>query len=707
MIRIVVLLALLISIDARAGWLDKSHDIFFPRGTQAQFSGFQSFPVFWWNFIVISDGDFEQASKLCETLRTRKVEIGLARVECNQGLGDFTEVARDWSFDISIRKPKPTDSIIARHVRQTLAQASLPAERAMIDLLRLDPMGSWKELQKISTDNIPLKIPRVNGFFFDDATKRIVIPIQANFPPKQVAKTAQLVEEIKSVSPSMVWIGPHASSLQNETQVLDDVSKVSIAGALLTVLFGIWLYWIKRSRLLLTLPPVLIATVLAIGATVLYFGSIHGITLSFGTGIVGLALDFGLHAALTRDSRRVWRANFFGLLTTLAGLGILMMSSVPLLKQMMFFSAAGLVFGFLLLYVTFKIWPRALNVEPLSFVPRTNKRTAAIAVALVLSGLAGFATIQSSWDLRKLEFQDQKTAQVADWLRTTSQFRPPFFAIHFSEAQTWMEEENPSEWAKSQGIAFEGVSNYLPKSTEQVKNRETWRHEHCLSLMEILKDEERKFFWPFLTHVCELETQINNHRYLDHLKSDGQWLTLWIPKDTAQEELIRTKYPESISLKAIADIFPSTLKSELRWMAPIAAALAALLIFIHFGNVLLTAVALIPFVCGLGLISIMHWLFKMDFSFVSLIGTVMIFGFSIDYGIFVADAERSETKRGGGTWTAITFAAVTTVAGYLPLLVCKHPVLLHLGQALFYGTIGTYIGAFWGIPHFIARVKRA
>jgi hypothetical protein len=245
----------------------------------------------------------------------------------------------------------------------------------------------------------------------------------------------------------------------------------------------------------------------------------------------------------------------------------------------------------------------------------------------------------------------------------------------------------------------------LPRPHVQDANRALWRDGHCLSLITGLKPDEREFFWPFLNHACDLESQINNHRYLDHLKADGQLISLWIPRDEKQEALIRTERPQAVSLRAVGEIFPDTLKRELLWMAPLAALLALSLIFLHFRNVLLTAVAMFPFICGMGLISVMHWLFGIEFSFVSLIGVVMIFGFSVDYGIFVVDSGRFGEKNNLGTWTAITFAAVTTVAGYFPLLLCKHPVLLHLGQALFFGTIGTYVGAFWGIPQFMQRAK--
>ena len=51
-----------------------------------------------------------------------------------------------------------------------------------------------------------------------------------------------------------------------------------------------------------------------------------------------------------------------------------------------------------------------------------------------------------------------------------------------------------------------------------------------------------------------------------------------------------------------------------------------------------------------------------------------------------------------GVWTCLLFASGATGLGFVPLLVCRHPVLAHLGQTLTLGTLGTAIGTLWGIP---------
>ncbi len=76
----------------------------------------------------------------------------------------------------------------------------------------------------------------------------------------------------------------------------------------------------------------------------------------------------------------------------------------------------------------------------------------------------------------------------------------------------------------------------------------------------------------------------------------------------------------------------------------------------------------------------------------------MIFGFSLDYGIFAANVRDHDSEQGSEVRSALTLTTMMTLAGFLPLLFALHPAMRHLGQALVAGTIGTYLGSVSGIP---------
>jgi predicted RND superfamily exporter protein len=132
-------------------------------------------------------------------------------------------------------------------------------------------------------------------------------------------------------------------------------------------------------------------------------------------------------------------------------------------------------------------------------------------------------------------------------------------------------------------------------------------------------------------------------------------------------------------------------------MGPLSLAFIWLVLIYYYRRLSLTLLPFIPFLTGVGLASWMAILFHIEVSFVTLVGLVMLCGLSVDYGIFATDAARlgRETR---GAWTAILFAALATISGFVPLVFCKHLVLAQLGQVLTAGTVGTLLGAFWGVP---------
>ncbi len=94
---------------------------------------------------------------------------------------------------------------------------------------------------------------------------------------------------------------------------------------------------------------------------------------------------------------------------------------------------------------------------------------------------------------------------------------------------------------------------------------------------------------------------------------------------------------------------------------------------------------------------------QLPLSFISLIGLLMVFGFSLDYGIFVVDLMRHRNEGKFGVWSALGVCSFSAVAGFAPLVFAGHPVLNDLGQILLWGSVGTFIGTFWGIPGLYRR----
>jgi hypothetical protein len=691
---------------AELSFINKSHDIFLPLKLQKQVGDYQAFPLFWWNFLireVHTEQDWIDSERTCEKLKA-DTSGSILTINCQETLHEFIPYIRDWAQDLPLRGIRPTNSEFQSKLDSALAQASLPTgDRSLLEILRMDPLESWKELKKKTESKIKINLPRERGFFYDIRTHQIIIPIQFSFSPNETLKTSNFKTTL--LDESWVFIGPHASNLQNEEQIKKDVRWVSKIGTLLLLIFGLALFCLKRRSVIILIPPVALAMFLSTIITILVFGSIHGLTISFGTAIVGLALDYGLQAVFNGESPHMWRSNFYGLITTLVGLFILMFSSIPLLKQMMFFSLIGLIFTFGLFFILFKKWPKLFRAKTLGINPKPKVAKTTLALCLILVSFSSFFILKPTLDLSRFDYQSPRARSASLWIFEMLKLQPPLFSVNGNEnilSQTHREQF----YAINHGVGLENLATYVPTLEKQNENLQSWKSPQCQKFEDHLNPTEKVFFKPFLEFkLCDkkllhfLESDTKRRTYLKHIRAKDHWLSLWLPKTSEEERDLRKTFPQIVSLKEIATDIPMTLTHELQWMAPLSILCAGLLLFFYYQNFLFTALSLVPFFTGMGFVSFVSYVFHLEVSFVTIIALVMVFGFSIDYGIFATDLHRNLGDQSSqGVWTGLTLAMVTTCAGFIPLLFCAHPILLGLGQTLFCGAIGTYIGAVWGIP---------
>jgi hypothetical protein len=701
----------------RAG-VDTSQTIFFPPSLGQQVETYLAFPLTWWNFFTFDikgDTDFSVLQKSCPALRAQS-STELATLICGDDLDAFEPMLRDWARDQGLRAPPPTMTEWRAALDDALAKASLPIPAVLLRVLRFDPLRSYEALQKQMQARSLVNLPRKNGVFFDAEVGRALIPVKMTYPPSESDRTLQLLNTLDEVCrkegkcDQWGFLGPHASTVSNRLQIQRDLSRVTWVGTGLLIL-GLFIVAIYgRWRLLLIPPLVAISIILSTLLTRVVFGSIHGLTLSFGTGIVGLALDYGFNRAFN-SQKSVARSNLFGLLTTVAALVVLMVSEVPLIRQMMFFSAVGITLGFVFIWVAYEWGGWFRDIAPFSLVPRPSRWAVALVAVLTLSGAAGVLFLRPTFDLAKFNFQSRKEQQLMSWLVKVSRLTPPLFIVHTepTRAARLESSEAAREWAGDR-VALQTVAAYLPGAAEQAHFLKAWQGEPCSGEPAFLRTvrpglspTEKVFFEPFLQSLtCRMPGPGEASplpAYLADFESRERWLTLFFPPDEAAAQSVKTRYPEATSLRALVGYFPERLARELTWMVPLSLICIAGLLWINAGRLGLALLSMLPFVTGMGLVFLTIVVGRLEYSFVTLIGLVMLCGLSVDYGIFALDAARTpEISSTPGAWTAILFSGATTLAGFLPLVFCEHPVLFQLGIALVAGTTGTIIGAFWGVP---------
>jgi predicted exporter len=157
-------------------------------------------------------------------------------------------------------------------------------------------------------------------------------------------------------------------SVHAEQAVRADIERISVLSSVIIVAMVLLTLRSFRALLLVTIPT-LFGAVFACAATLLIFGRIHGMTLAFGTTLLGVCSDYpahliGHHLLAPKGqqgsvtARAIWPAIRLGGLTTVAGLAGLGIAGFPGIRELAVFSAVGVLAS---LVATHRVVPVALG----------------------------------------------------------------------------------------------------------------------------------------------------------------------------------------------------------------------------------------------------------------------------------------------------------------------------------------------------------
>ncbi|MBA9898010.1 MMPL family transporter [Burkholderia cepacia] len=183
-----------------------------------------------------------------------------------------------------------------------------------------------------------------------DAQARAIDAVRRAFAAAQQA--------VPNAAATLAMTGPGVFSVDTRDTIRHDVERLSTASVVLIVALLLTLYRSPRT-LALGLLPVLTGVAAGIAAVSVAFGTVHGLTLGFGTTLIGEAVDYSIYlfvqsaqagtrgAARPADATRAWVAAYWptirlGVLTSVCGFASMLFSGFPGLVQLGLYSIVGL-----------------------------------------------------------------------------------------------------------------------------------------------------------------------------------------------------------------------------------------------------------------------------------------------------------------------------------------------------------------------------
>lgn len=216
-------------------------------------------------------------------------------------------------------------------------------------------------------------------------------------------------------------------SVASESQIRGDIERIGGISTVGIILLFALLF--RSPRMLgLGLLPLWFGSAVAVVASHLVFGELHGLTLAFGSSLLGVGIDYAehffSHFALTpergarRVMREVWPGLWMGALTTVIGFSGLGLTGFPGVRQIAFFSAVSIVAALLGTRWLLPPWmpteyrrPRAMvwvaeHAQDLLERVRRRPRMALVPAVLVVLCLPGIARARFVDDVSALLAMD-------------------------------------------------------------------------------------------------------------------------------------------------------------------------------------------------------------------------------------------------------------------------------------------------------------
>ena len=566
-----------------------------------------------------------------------------------------------------------------------------------------------------------------------DAQARIMAAIEQAFGDSVRGAAAQDMR--------VVMTGPGVYSVKARAMIQRDVERLAIASLIVVAALLLSVY---RSPLALGLGmlPVLSGAVAGIAAVSLGFGMVHGITLGFGTTLIGEAVDYSIYLFVQRDREAGadWVAGFWptvrlGVLTSIAGFAALCFSGVAGLAQLGVYSIAGLAAAALVTrFVMPSLLPANFRIRDVSaFGERLLRATArarhGAAIVALLAAVSAVVLITHSsdlWDMRieslnPISREDRRLdAKLREALGATDArhviaVRGPSAEAALTAAERMGEKLDPLA-ADGRIGGYESPARFLPSEAVQRKRLESLPVEADLrprlheALRELPLRPER--LEPFIADVARAKSAgiltreaIANtalDEALDGLlfrDSAGHWnamLGLRRPIDVAavRSAIAAAAIPGAVLLDVRGELDNLYAGYFERALIASAVGLAAIvvLLFIALRSPARVARVMAPLIAGVLVVAACHALAGVRMTLLHLVGLLLVVAIGSNYALFF-DQMRTASQSSARTIASLALANATTVATFAILSLSRIPVLNAIGSTVALGAFATLVFA--------------
>jgi predicted exporter len=221
-----------------------------------------------------------------------------------------------------------------------------------------------------------------------DGQEKAIVAVRQSF--------AQLAEQVGAKDTRVLLSGAPVFAVEARAAIKSEVHRLALISAIGTIAL-LWFAYRSVAAMVFGLLPVVSGALAGIAAVSLGFGSVHGLTIGFGTTLIGEAIDYTIYyfvQSSDNDQAQRWIERFWptirlGVLTSICGFASLLGSGFPGLAQLGLYSIVGLVTAAAVTrFILPAVCPAGIGQLPPS-ADRIGKRAAATLLNLNRLGARG------------------------------------------------------------------------------------------------------------------------------------------------------------------------------------------------------------------------------------------------------------------------------------------------------------------------------
>lgn len=523
--------------------------------------------------------------------------------------------------------------------------------------------------------------------------------------------------------------------MQGELQTLSILATLTIL-LFLTFVFrnGVWVG--------LSFVPLAGATLFAAISVNVLFGSIEVLTLALGVVLIGVTVDYPIHAftAIKKGAdaaNRIWPIIRLGGVTSLIGFLSLGLLDITGIQQIAVFASVGILTALLITRgVMWQFqWHEAIPANPTQenrmHLPKILKRSVerffemllpyAGRILLVLLVASVFTAIVKpfNWqdDLASLSPVPQTLLTQDGQLRTQFQQAEAgqFLLMRADNVENLLQQQEQIKSAllalQQDGVmsGFMMLADFLPSQSLQHQRQKSLPETAELQSQIIAADTplKAKHFKEFFSRVSDSKQlpAMNFDRYqtlaLDWQKAllpilvssiDGQIVGKVLLQDVKQPEALKRwshqhGLPYFHQRQFVADSVYE-LRNQLGWVMLMFISVIALFLLWRKRDFEQARQVLIPVVLGVGLTFSSLIGLGQALTVFHMLSVLLVVAIGLDYSLFAQEAKRTPESL-----ESVPVALMTTVISFGFLMFTQIPILVAIGQTLVLGVLWIYLTA--------------